>query len=371
MVTIFVARGEDGASRFIGEVARGHACACSCLVCGSPLVAKQGEELEWHFAHEAGQERPECPAGAFNLLRRLAVSEMIARSTWVEHPYRVKNPLLGAAPLEWTAQQAGPLVEAEADGAHQPAAWASLEGGMLAGVFVCIGNETPPSRPDPSGPAAAQAQLILNVASPEGTSIRTEEDARRFLRKSMQLRWGFLPDWRGLLAEAMARARVDAQRWQAEQAAAQAGNAKLAGERWAATRRAMQSRPDAPHAHADAITVASNGFLNARNGSSAVPEWAPGLMPGGGIQYRELDDGSRWVCYSTPSKEQRLAPVPATFEGWDECFPPSIASPGGPGWLLVHDYGRLLLLLRNHTRASRITSDVEEIRSEFMRPASE
>ena len=371
MVTIFVARGEDGASRFIGEVARGHACACSCLVCGSPLIAKQGEELEWHFAHEAGQERPECSAGAFNLLRRLAVSEMIARSTWVEQPYSVKNPLLGAAPLSWTARQVGPLVEAEADGALEPAAWTSLEGGMMAGVFVCIGNETPPARPDPASPAAAQAQLILHVASPEGTSIRTEDDAREFLRKSMQLRWGFLPDWRGLLREAMARARVDADRLQAEQAAAQAGNARLAGERWAAVRRAMQSRPEAPHAQAGGITGLIQDSPNARDSFAAAPEWAPGLMPGGGIQYRELDDGSRWVCYSTPSKEQCLAPVPDTFEGWDECFPPSIASPGGPGWLLVHDYGRLLLLLRNHTRASRITSDIEEIRSEFTKRAAE
>jgi hypothetical protein len=32
-----------------------------------------GELNEWHFGHEASQERPDCQVGTLNLLRRLAI----------------------------------------------------------------------------------------------------------------------------------------------------------------------------------------------------------------------------------------------------------------------------------------------------------
>jgi hypothetical protein len=38
-----------------GEVARGRACNCVCPGCGHPVLARQGTEREWHFAHTAGQ----------------------------------------------------------------------------------------------------------------------------------------------------------------------------------------------------------------------------------------------------------------------------------------------------------------------------
>lgn len=36
----------------INEVARGLACQCTCIVCGSGLIAKQGTENKHHFAHD-------------------------------------------------------------------------------------------------------------------------------------------------------------------------------------------------------------------------------------------------------------------------------------------------------------------------------
>lgn len=370
MVTIFVARGETGSTSFIGEVERGQACRCSCLVCGSPLVAKQGEELDWHFAHEAGQERPECPAGAFNLLRRLAVEEMIARGAWVQAPYTVTNPFPGLAPLEWTARQAGPVVPAEADGSNEPAAWVTLEGGMTAGVFVCIGKESPPAHPSRgAAPDPNRAQLILSFPSPEGTPIRTEEDAREFLRRSMQLRWGHLPDWQGLLRDATVRANAEAARRRAALDALQAESAQQAGERWAAKRRALTERPHPPVTDETSRRPMPNQAgrqLPVKEAAQGVPAWAPGLMVGRSIQYRELDDDSRWVCYPASPSEMRMAPVPEPYDGWDECFPPGIAAPGGAGWLVVTDYGKLLMLLRTHTRVSHITSDTYEIQRMFM-----
>jgi competence protein CoiA len=36
------------------EVARGAACNCLCPGCDSPVIARQGTEREWHFAHAKG-----------------------------------------------------------------------------------------------------------------------------------------------------------------------------------------------------------------------------------------------------------------------------------------------------------------------------
>lgn len=57
--------------KFVGEVTGGGNCGCFCPTCRSRLVARKGLVNEWHFAHESGQERPECLVGAFNLFSRL------------------------------------------------------------------------------------------------------------------------------------------------------------------------------------------------------------------------------------------------------------------------------------------------------------
>lgn len=42
----------------IYSVARGLSCGCHCLNCGALLVAKQGDERAWHFAHD--HRNPSC-----------------------------------------------------------------------------------------------------------------------------------------------------------------------------------------------------------------------------------------------------------------------------------------------------------------------
>ncbi|MCF7995276.1 MAG: hypothetical protein K9L88_10600 [Chromatiaceae bacterium] len=44
-------KGTDGAPVHIRDSANGLSCGCQCIECGSPLVAKQGNVLDWHFAH--------------------------------------------------------------------------------------------------------------------------------------------------------------------------------------------------------------------------------------------------------------------------------------------------------------------------------
>ena len=37
----------------IESIANGKKCNCKCPSCGQPLIAKQGDIKEWHFAHES------------------------------------------------------------------------------------------------------------------------------------------------------------------------------------------------------------------------------------------------------------------------------------------------------------------------------
>lgn len=59
----------DGELASIENVARGQACNCTCLACGTPLVAKKGEIMIHHFAHEAR----ECSQSFDVYLKKLAI----------------------------------------------------------------------------------------------------------------------------------------------------------------------------------------------------------------------------------------------------------------------------------------------------------
>ncbi len=47
----FGQRESDGEQVDVHEVPNGRACGCICPSCNTPLVAKQGSDREWHFAH--------------------------------------------------------------------------------------------------------------------------------------------------------------------------------------------------------------------------------------------------------------------------------------------------------------------------------
>lgn len=66
---VVVARGEDGAERWIDEVVRGLACNCTCWECNSRLVARQGLVREWSFAHQADSD---CAGGVETQAHRYA-----------------------------------------------------------------------------------------------------------------------------------------------------------------------------------------------------------------------------------------------------------------------------------------------------------
>lgn len=60
---------KDGHVVHVSDAKRGLECDCTCPVCGDRLIAKQGKERKWHFAHESGGE---CAAAPETALHRLA-----------------------------------------------------------------------------------------------------------------------------------------------------------------------------------------------------------------------------------------------------------------------------------------------------------
>lgn len=64
----------------VGSVAKGNGCGCICPSCRTPLVARQGNEKEWHFAHRSqkvhNDTRKECeyslPVSIRMMIRQLS-----------------------------------------------------------------------------------------------------------------------------------------------------------------------------------------------------------------------------------------------------------------------------------------------------------
>lgn len=53
-VKLAFGKNQAGRIRHVGDVERGAACSCLCPACAEPLVAKQGRQKAWHFAHASG-----------------------------------------------------------------------------------------------------------------------------------------------------------------------------------------------------------------------------------------------------------------------------------------------------------------------------
>lgn len=77
MPRLTIALNANDTIQFIDEVPGGINCGCFCPSCRSPLVAKKGQINEWHFAHEPGQERPDCLVGALNLFARFLLEHLL------------------------------------------------------------------------------------------------------------------------------------------------------------------------------------------------------------------------------------------------------------------------------------------------------
>lgn len=65
----------DGMVISIEQVERGAKCGCICPSCGEPLVAKKGEKVMHHFAHQSGYECEYAYETALHLLAKEILNE--------------------------------------------------------------------------------------------------------------------------------------------------------------------------------------------------------------------------------------------------------------------------------------------------------
>jgi hypothetical protein len=323
MIRLFAALDGSGAMRFIGEVARGAACGCFCPECASPLVAKLGEEREWHFAHEAGQERPECEAGAMNMLRRLAVEHLRVQPRLELPPYVERVSARSkrrdfSEEVVWDAQFASALEWLPAEAKSAPVARGQLDNGIDAELFVEIGGEALKGERDFS----AKAVIVFCCLVPALPDLRRRSDAQRHIQQHGRLSWKHQPDAKGLVDGARSRLRSqaladdeEAERWRKREA-------DEAGRRWAQASQRLQHPSTARREGADRGQVTEAVPVRSAVGAGE-PEfpWAPSRKPNTSFIFYRMKDGAAWVIYTLQDGSSAIAAWPRAEEGWDEALP--------------------------------------------------
>lgn len=73
---------KEGRVRSVDEVARGLGCDCTCPCCGYPVMARQGEVREWHFAHAV---ETNCDGGLESALH-LAAKQLLLENCGLSVP---------------------------------------------------------------------------------------------------------------------------------------------------------------------------------------------------------------------------------------------------------------------------------------------
>ncbi len=384
MVKLFAAVDSVGQIKFVGDVDRGIDCGCFCPSCASPLVSRQGSENQWHFAHVACQERPECLVGAMNLLRRLATQALRSRGELKFPNFAAPHPGRPLESIEWSAQLTEPPVWLEQNAPSDPIASIVLDEGVRGYIYLCLGDK--PQATSAVGPLEHAgrrfiAQAVLHLPLPSYSTLVKRELAENFIAENAKLYWHYLPDWRGLV-EAAASAAASAYNQQ---------RAQMAGQRWGAIRKAIIERasgreharqetaghdevhsrqPFTPLATASRpATFQPDGRSDpaapkTRDGAAlsthSAPPWAPGALQHCSFQLRKLKDGTQWVMYQGArdgNKEMRIAPLPL-IDGWDEYFPPRVAVVAEDGiYLVVKNYDAALAFFMDKAQSLLIDSN--------------
>jgi hypothetical protein len=274
---LFAAVDGIGAIRFPGDVPRGALCACFCPVCNSPLVSKQGAVNAWHFAHEAGQERPECPVGAANLLRRL-VAELLLSGEWSPTLPRYERSIQVANRFGTEAE----LVEIEVQANGQfhlctPPPQAKL-GYIVATIALASGTQVDigvdlDGQQMPSADFKDPDRGLLMVKLPPVSALSTMADAIAFVKLRATMKWVLLPE--ALTAERAAQQRCSER-------------LNLAERDWQARQAAKKAVPPLDH---------SAPPLSIKPLSDAPPDWPPNIRQKTSATAWLFDDGSGLLLY--------------------------------------------------------------------------
>ena len=367
MIRLFAGLGRDGAMRFIGEVERGAACGCTCPECGSPLVAKQGNEKDWHFAHEGGQERPECEAGAINMLRRLAVEYLRGQQTLELPPFRervkVRSPLRELSEeVVWPVRMVGAVQWFDQPSKPSPVGRCQLEAGVDLEIFVEIGDQV--SRSYPPGPDA-KASVVFWATLPAVSDLRQRLYAEQHLRKHGLFVWQYHPDVLGIAGGARARLGVQARSDEEQVDRIRRRQAEEAGRKWAGiSGRLQHPAPEGALGSPTREAEANSVDLKRPQSIAKKYDWAPDQKPGSAFIFYRLRDGSAWVVYTLQDASYAIAAWPRAEEGWDEALPPNVGTPDMVlGVYRAPDLVSAMTFLAPRAEVVRATSDPSEFES--------
>lgn len=337
MSSIFAAVDIDGNTRFVGDVPSGRACACFCPSCSSPLEAKKGEVNTWHFAHVANQERPECHVGALNLLRRLVIKTLVSNPV---RQYRHQATITDSLPFDTGRQKYSRTIESSltlAQGTsitwvdysdarklpprNQPVGSAPLSNGGTLQIFVDVHNEIPGTNLMLEAPDQEDSfQLVVWCPEPVKGALTSEVSAETFLQRNLRTVWIRFPDLDGRRAAALEEvnglAAAETARLEEEKARRSVVQRSLFG---------TTSDEDA-FAQLRGLASAPAGRSTEKYKGTKEWSWAPDLKPHASIFLYTLRNGDAWAAYETTAGNFRVLPWPNRWDGWDEFFPPSVAT---------------------------------------------
>lgn len=141
---VYFARNGGGQLVDVQQVSRGLACACRCVACGGPLVAKQGTKVTWHFAHAQPSHLRSCGETALHI----AAKDALTRLATIEVPAASFSlpSLRDSVGRELTVQASAPrqdaaVITAELEAQRDGPAGAVRLDGLLATKLGAIGIE--------------------------------------------------------------------------------------------------------------------------------------------------------------------------------------------------------------------------------------
>ena len=353
---LFAALDSAGVVRFVSEVERGAACGCFCPVCASPLVARQGHLKEWHFAHEASQERVECEVGALNMLRRVAAEMLQRQPLPVLTSYSQKvtgrsSTSLVTAVASWPAQIVSEGLQWETGGLQsRPFVSGMLTTGVPFDAFIEVSDQYPRF---PPATDQKTAHLVYWIRTPVQADLHKRIYLEQHIGRVGQWVWLSHPEHHGMVASARLKAQQQAD--EAEHSLLEK-LARMQEER----RRSMQLVSDAKE-RSNAEWRAQQAAKAANVPDDSVP-WAPQRKPHSSFLFYKLRDGQgTWVVYTRFDGSNRMVPLPA-FDGWDESMPPTIGIPElGETAYRTTDLIQALGYLSPRAEQIRTTSSASEI----------
>ncbi len=315
MAELFAGVALDGSLRFIGETARGRACDCRCPECSSPLVAKQGALKIWHFAHEQGQERPDCEVGAANLLRRIAIEILKARPSLELPPAKVElRQRVGAEEqveeVDLSSRRLAPWRWTDAPAKRAAVATTDLANGVRLELHV----DVLPSLPPIVDPRASV--LIFEVGMPGLAELQSWASTAGYIERAGIMRWHETQDPSGL--REAARDRL----YKAYTAFVNEREAETVRRRRAAVDEAERREGELRRVTAERDAEARRFAEIAGQIRRSAGSWAKGREEQTSFLLYRLADGSCWVVYTLVGGDAAIRAWPP---GRQDTLPDSVA----------------------------------------------